>query len=463
MECEAHPQNQAISRCRDCGRPFCSECARDTGQTQLCPSCYGKHYPEMITEYEERVTSAEVDFAGEKGGAGISVEKETFVTQIPSVGAEDVTGSAESLVGAGRKHHEDDLEEDPPENASEEKRRGLGRFALFSRLRKKRGEERRDVSDTEQERIIFEEEPDYDFSILKDEGEEKKAPFAVSEGSRGGKEPSVIETEAKEAVSYPEKAPRGEDIDALLQDVLPSLVDDSVVARVGEAAESSEVIAPLVGDERGAESERARLRELEEQARREERRKRREERWGFLAQPRSQESTFIAFTKPKAALFIFFALMLGALLWALPNAFLIPKDTEYVVHAVIIGIVIGLLFWWKAGKKHGTKLAVQASLTTLFSLILGELLHWIFVVLGTSAFRKVFFDLISFKFLWNRSVLSAVGSAMYPVSYLWILIPASLVAFIIGFGMPPIPEIFAQLWGALIRREGTEESQRKDR
>ncbi len=337
--------------------------------------------------------------------------------------------------------------DDPGDSDGVKKRMGLARFPLFSRKKKKKKGEGKEGAGGESEGTVFEEGPDYDFSMLNEESAEKR-PIISSLGAKGeDKAAPGIEPAVEETSTSPEEAPAERDVDALLRDVLPSLVDDSVVGKMEKSAGGAVGIAPTLKDME--EAERARLEGLEKEALKEEKRKRREERWGFLAQPRSQDSTFIAFTKPKATLFIFFMLMLGTLLWALPNAFLIPKDTEYVVHAVAIGIVIGLLFWWKAGKKHSTKLAVQSALTTLFSLIIGELLHWIFVVLGTSAFRKVFFDLISFQFLWNRSVLSAVGSAMYPLSYLWILIPASLVAFIIGFGMPPIPEIFLQLWDAL--------------
>ena len=39
--------------------------------------------------------------------------------------------------------------------------------------------------------------------------------------------------------------------------------------------------------------------------------------------------------------------------------------------------------------------------------------------------------------------------AMFPIAFLWLLILPTLTAFIVGFGLPPIPEIFFQAWHAL--------------
>ena len=143
-------------------------------------------------------------------------------------------------------------------------------------------------------------------------------------------------------------------------------------------------------------------------------------------------------------------LLLGAVLWAVPNAYLIPKDQEYGIHAVAIGFIIGIAFWWKAGKKHSTKLAVQASLTTLFALFIGEFLHWFLIITKYSALRTIFFDLISFKFLWENGadIMRYTMEAMFPIAFLWLLFLPTLTAFIVGFGMPPIPEIFVQIWRA---------------
>jgi hypothetical protein len=38
---------------------------------------------------------------------------------------------------------------------------------------------------------------------------------------------------------------------------------------------------------------------------------------------------------------------------------------------------------------------------------------------------------------------------MFPIAFLWILLMPTVTAFIIGFGMPPIPEVFLQFWRAL--------------
>ncbi|MDI6875053.1 hypothetical protein [Candidatus Solincola sp.] len=187
---------------------------------------------------------------------------------------------------------------------------------------------------------------------------------------------------------------------------------------------------------------------------REERRRGREERaerWSFLAQPRSSEHTEIASRWWKAALFILLMLVLGVVLWAVPNAYLVPRDTEYGIHAVSIGIILGLLFWWKAGRKHGTKLAVQAALTTFFALFLGEFLHWFLIITKNAALRTIFFDLISFRFIWEHGaeIMRHTMEAMFPGAFIWIMVMPTLLAFIVGFGMPPIPEIFFQFGRAV--------------
>jgi len=140
------------------------------------------------------------------------------------------------------------------------------------------------------------------------------------------------------------------------------------------------------------------------------------------------------------------------------NAYLIPRDTEYGAVAIVIGVLVGLAFWWKAGRKHGTKLAVQASLVTFFALFLGEFLHWFLIIVKHKAFRTIFFDLVSFRFIWENGaeIMRNVVEAMFPTGFLLLLILPTLAAFIIAFGMPPIPEVFAQFWRAL-RGEGTEE------
>ena len=189
-------------------------------------------------------------------------------------------------------------------------------------------------------------------------------------------------------------------------------------------------------------------------------REERAERWSFLSQPRSSQYTILSDKWWKSAIFIALMLLLGAVLWAVPNVYLIPGDMEYGIHAVAIGIIIGLMFWWKAGKAHSTKLAVQAGLTTLFALFIGEFLHWFLVIVKHDAFRTIFFDLISFKFIWENGadIMRHTAEAMFPWAFTWILILPTLVAFIIGYGMPPIPEIFFQI-GRALRGEPPQEQE----
>jgi hypothetical protein len=202
---------------------------------------------------------------------------------------------------------------------------------------------------------------------------------------------------------------------------------------------------------------RERARELKEQKRQErlQSRAERADRWDFLSQPRSVEATYITTTKPRAALFIFAAWLLTAILWAVPNVYLpfwpFAGDKESLLWALIVGAVIGLFFWWKAGRKHSTKLAVQACLVTLFGLMAGEFLLWALIILKEKAFRTVFMDLISFKFIWEYGgqILADMAKAMFPAMFLVILLLPAAVAFVIGYGMPPIPEIFFELGWAL--------------
>lgn len=288
--------------------------------------------------------------------------------------------------------------------------------------------------------------PDYDFSDLKKE--ERKTAFVKPAG------PQQVQ-EAPQAAQAPpvtteQPAPSSLDLD----DVLASLAGTSA-ASAGAAArpvggyaaveESDEISLEKTGKER--------IQELREQKRQEKlaKRKERAERWDFLSQPRQMDTTYIAYSKPRAVLFIIGMWLLAAFLWAVPNAYLIPRDSEWVIHAVLVGVVISICFWWKAGKKHSTKLAVQAALVTVFGLLAGEFLHAFLIVMKQPAFRTIFMDIISFKFIWENGgeLLSAVAEDMFPVSYLAILLPSAAVAFLIGFGMPPIPEIFFELGRAV--------------
>jgi hypothetical protein len=153
----------------------------------------------------------------------------------------------------------------------------------------------------------------------------------------------------------------------------------------------------------------------------------------------------------RAAIFIALVLLAGAVIWAVVNVYLIPGDEEHGLFVLFIGVAVGIAFWWKAGRKHGTKLAVQASLTTFFALFIGEFLLWFLTIMRFSAFRTIFFDLISFKFLWENGgeIMRYIMEAMFPTNFIWLLLLPTAIAFIIGFGLPPIPEIFPQFWHAL--------------
>ncbi len=179
-------------------------------------------------------------------------------------------------------------------------------------------------------------------------------------------------------------------------------------------------------------------------------RREREARWGFLAQPRAVAETSLGRTKPRVALFVILTTVVAALLWALPNALLVKGDNEYGLHAIAIGALVGIALWWRAGKKHSTRLAWEAVGITVLGIVLGEMLHWTIVIWKEQFFRTVF-DIISFKFFFTHlpEVMGKIFPEMFPLNFLWILVLPALVAFVIGFGTPPIPEIFGQLWRAL--------------
>jgi hypothetical protein len=378
LHCYRHPWLQGIASCHRCGRSFCTECARETHQTQLCPDCYDSHCGEVIDRYRKQ--SAAKQWKEEKGPAG-----ESLLESAPDYDFSQLEG---------------------------EKRREKGGWWKLRRSGKK--------------------------EIFTGERGEAKAGEEGQPPVRGS-----YELESKEGAATTRE--EREDIDAILEDVITSLVD---VSTVGE----------VIPEQLGKEEEIQRLRE-ELKREKEKKRRRFDERWGFLSQPRVNEETSIAPTKPKAVFFVLFMLLLGAFSWAVPNAFLIPKDREYAIHALAIGIVLTLLFWWKAGKAHSTKLAIQASLTTLFALVIGEFAHWALVVVKTPGLRKVI-NLISFQFIWENGgeILSSVAKAMFPLSFLLVLLLPTLVAFIIGFGAPPIPEFFFLLARAIKgEREAGEE------
>ncbi|MBC7253104.1 MAG: hypothetical protein H5T72_03945 [Actinobacteria bacterium] len=245
------------------------------------------------------------------------------------------------------------------------------------------------------------------------------------------------------------RTPSGDSV----EEVLTTLLRPETEVTAGPRA-ARESAAPREGRAVAVADSTAAAEAAEPTIRREERRsvvREREKRWSFLAQPRSSEHTEIAASWWVAALFVLLMVLLGAVLWAVPNAYLVPRDTEYGIHAVAIGILLGLIFWWKAGRKHGTKLAVQAALTTFFALFSGEFLHWFLVITKNAALRTIFFDLVSFRFIWEHGaeVMRHTLEAMFPGAFVWIMVMPTLLAFIIGFGMPPIPEIFFQFGRAV--------------
>ncbi len=272
--------------------------------------------------------------------------------------------------------------------------------------------------------------------------------------------PKVKPPSKPQPPAAPPPAPASLDLD----DVLATLVDTTAIAPAprlkgaftaleekGEAPESKKT-----GKERREEL-KERKEELKERKREEKEQDRAEkaERWDFLSQPRMNEETVLATSRLRTVIVFIFAWLMTALLWSVPNAFfpLWPwaGDRESLLWALVVGACTGLFFWWKAGRKHSTRLAVQAFLVTIFGIMAGEFLHWSFIIIKENAFRKIFVDLISFKFIWEYGgeILADMARAMFPAMFLVLLLLPAVVAFIIGYGMPPIPEIIFEIGRAL--------------
>ena len=281
--------------------------------------------------------------------------------------------------------------------------------------------------------------------------EDESAPAVTGVSGRGTRQPMPAPQAAEAKAETRAPVGAGKDAAASEDDLLRDVVSTLLMPE-GRTAAPQRAAGALV-EERADLAATAGAAGAGTRKRNKERRRGRkgDERWAFLAQPRSSEYTLIALSWWRAALFIAAVLLGGAVIWAAVNAYLIPRDTEYGALAIIIGVLIGLTFWWKAGRKHGTKLAVQASIVTFFSLFLGEFLHWFLIVVKNKAFRTIFFDLVSFRFLWENGaeIMRNVVEAMFPTGFLLLLILPTLAAFIITFGMPPIPEVFGQFWRAL--------------
>jgi hypothetical protein len=435
LNCPRHPEKRTVTACKDCGAEFCIDCVRETDQTTLCPECYRRKLSGITKEYA---------FAeSEKGGRGtpssLAQKPETQVTKREKLRAgraarkQELAARRERLIGP---RVPEILPEAPPEA-----------------IRSVAEPQPADTKAGPAEEDFLARGPDEDFSFLEPEKKDKKPKVRWVAKTRE-KEETAQSAEIKQVASV---APPSSD--DLISDVVSTLLMPGAEEDLVEEILPVEVPAREIPEERPRqkprekpqrqrrekpESVKAPKRTAEEiRAAREERM----QRWSFLAQPRTQEYTAIASNRLRVTGFVILMLLLGAVLWAFPNAYLIPKDQEYGIHSLLIGIIMGLLFWWKAGKKHGNKLAIQAALVTFFSLFLGEFLHWFLIIVKNQAFRTIFFDLISFKFLWENGgqIMKNIIEAMFPMAFLWILLLPSAAAFLVGFGMPPIPEVFFQI------------------
>lgn len=458
MNCPWHPSKRVVSSCKECGADFCIECVRETDQTTLCPDCYRRKLNEIAREFTEPAGAGE---EGHPAGAS-ALRQERPVQPSPQTSPFDDVGLQ-------------------PAPAPVERKRGGRRW---SRGKREKPAEMPPVVPHED---FLSQGPDEDFSKLAEEtnriGRRHRGKESVAspvEGAAAAPEEEGVAAPpggdarglaAEEAA--PPRPPREEtpktkaaapSEDRLLDDVMftllkPEAEEEAVLPEEGPQELVEPVPAAVVaggGKKVGRElSARAAARE-ERKARRAfsmggTRREKSAERWAFLSQPRCNDYTLVSTSWWRAAIFIALMLLLGAVLWAVPNAYIIPKDQEYGIHAVLVGLILGLAFWWKAGRKHGTKLAVQAAITTFFALFIGEFLHWFLIITKYDAFRKIFFDFISFRFLWENGadILRYTMEAMFPIAFLWLLILPTLTAFIVGFGLPPIPEIFFHAWHAL--------------
>jgi hypothetical protein len=491
LNCPWHPNKRVVSSCKDCGTGFCIECVRETDQTTLCPDCYRRKLGEIAREFTEPDEEARAP-----GAAAVSsLPREEMTKQAQPAEA------AKQVEPVGPSPFDDEM-------AMPAVAKGKKKKAVRKRGRDKRVEAPPEPPVPPSDDFLSQ-GPDEDFSQItagttrlgrrprQDRDttpppeEIAEAPVAEDAAAVPPEQDAVAAPPVEDTAAVPpagdiikEPPPKGPpqakaaipSEDRLLQDVMSTLLRPEAVAAPQAAAmamekepeEPEELAQPSPATPTTVRAApRARPAQASKAAVRRERRAERAltakertslekdtERWSFLSQPRSSQYTLIATSWWRATLFIALMLLLGALLWAVPNAF-IPGDEEYGIHAVLVGLVLGLAFWWKAGKKHSTKLAVQAALTTFFALFIGEFLHWFLTIIRFEAFRTIFFDLVSFKFLWENGadILKYTMEAMFPVAFLWLLLLPAVTAFIVGFGLPPIPEILFQIWHALRGRE----------
>ncbi len=454
MNCARHPSKRAVVNCRDCGADFCIECVRETDQTTYCYDCYRRRIDGLTRGFSapplDKAEAAPAGMAREESPR----EQESLIpgTSQPAPGPSPAVGHR---FGRGRKKEKESLAKPAPADAGskDEDFLALGPDEDFSDLREARAPRIRPRPGR----------------IRPARGKAEKVAGEAG-GVAGEREsPPLGGAVPEEPKAAPVPAPRGEKLgedaallpeEALLEDVVSALLQPE--RKSAGAAPASEAVAsglqavpgqvPGVPAEAPLRGDRRSRREDAKAAARERTRRRKKpegeakegfaERWSFMAQPRSSEYTILAVSGWRSALFVALMILLGAVLWAVPNAFIVPKDQEYGLHAVLIGIILSLCFWWKAGKKHGTKLAVQAALATFFALLVGEYLHWLLVIVKNQALRTVLVDLVTFRFLWESGA-EIVRETL--VTFLWILALPSVIAFLIGFGLPPIPEIFFQI------------------
>lgn len=467
MNCPRHPSKRVISSCKGCGTGFCIECVRETDQTTLCPDCYrrkasgakrGTSSPtERAVVAPQRARTAEAAPLRETEGTSDARRPEAASTKPTPVGEEGLAAEEEAL------EEPDFLAQGPDEDFSQ-----LAAKRTIPRWRSRRKGPWREGIRHEPSRGEVQAAPAEGAALRAEEAEEAGRP-AVSGRETAERAPLAPPPETSD--------------DQLLKDVVSALLspgaeDTGRMAAARPAKEERPAVAatarktgqkPRVAEDAKGRAE-AEIRAAAEavppgeaarviplparkrfRARPRREREERAERWAFLSQPRASEYTLLAPSWWRAAIFVALMILLGSALWSIPNAYLVPKDTEYGIHSLLIGIVLGLCFWWKVGKKHSTKLAVQASLTTFFALSVGEFFHWFLIVMKNSALRTIVFDLISFRFIWENGaeIMRHTLDAMFPSAFLWVVVLPALVAFFIGFGMPPIPEVFFQLGRAI--------------
>ncbi len=394
LKCELHGENEATGTCAECGKAFCAIEVEKSGQSVYCPDCYSATLGELLDGYER-----------------LKEEKPAEAAQAAPA-PEPVASSA-------------------PETSP--------------------GETARSEADP-----YLSLGPDDDFSFFEKGGKKHRA---ADQGAGAPAEPQLSDApdEVLEDVvaalmggaGHAPAAPVPRETPQLKRGLKTLWRRKSAAERVVGAARPVPAIAtPAVDEEERAREalELARQRAIQ----RAKARLQREERWGFLAQPRAMSETSLGRTRWRAALFIVITIIIASLLWALPNALLIKGDTEYGLHAIAIGALVGLALWWRAGKRHSTRLALEAAGITLLAIVLGEMLHWTIIVWKEAFFRTVF-DIISFKFFFTHlpTIMGKIFPEMFPWNFLWILVLPALIAFVIGFGSPPIPEIFGQMWRAL--------------